>query len=137
MSLPKSKRKPSSVQFLETAKELYNYTRKMCVTLPKRYTFFGLAQMFDCACRMREFIKKGNSLFPSNKHEVQMRRDCFLNAKMELQALADHIGDIREIFPIEDKAIVIWLKLLTDEKNLLTTILERDKERYNKANFKE
>ena len=37
----KSQRGESSVQFIETARELVIFTRKCCLKMPKRYTFFG------------------------------------------------------------------------------------------------
>ena len=136
MSVLKSKRTESSVQFLETINELVRFTRKQCLKMPKRYTFFGVQQMCDCVLKIRENIKKGNSTFPQNEHEVQTRRDYFLDALVGLQALADYIGDIRYIFPIKDHIMIKWLKLLTEEQKLIKAVVAKDKEKYSKVNFK-
>ncbi len=133
MSVIKSKRGESQVQFLQTARDLLRFTQEQVVKLPKRYTFFGKQQTFDCANRMMTNVKKGNSIFPRNKHEVQLRRDYFLNALAELQMLSEHIDDLKMLFNIKDTVIIEWLRLLTDEIKLLKALTKKDADRFKDA----
>ena len=133
MSVIKSKRGESQVQFLQTARDLFKFTQEQCVKLPKRYTFFGKMQTFDCASRMMANVKRGNSIYPRNNHEVQMRRDYFLTALSELQVLAEHIDNLRGLFNIKDTIMVKWMELLTDEIKLLKALVKKDNERFQGA----
>lgn len=137
MSVIKSKRTESTMQFLETARELARFTKQQCINFPKRYTFFGGQRTYDCAYKMLENVKKGNSTFPRNTHEVQVRRDYFMAALAELNALCEYIDDARSTFPIKDTIMLQWLTMVTDEMRLIKAIMQKDKERYDKATFSE
>lgn len=132
MSVLKSNRGQSKMQFLETARELTEFTKTQCVKLPKRYTFFGVQRTWECADNIFANIKRGNSIYPTNPHEAQMRRDYFLIALADLHVLAAYIDDIKRRFPIKDTVIGLWVEMVTTEQKLLKSILEKDKERYSK-----
>lgn len=133
MSVIRSKRGESSVQFLDTARNLFKFTKQQCVRLPKRYTFFGTQQTYACASQIMENVKMGNSIYPTNEHEVQMRRDYFLKALAEINVLLEYIYDIKESFPISDTVMLEWLKMATEEIRLIKGVLSKDKDRYTKA----
>ena len=133
MSVIKSKRGESQVQFLQTARDLLRYTKTQCLKFPKRYTFFGNQQMCNCAYRMVENVKKGNSTYPRNNHEVQIRRDYFTEALAELQVLSEYIDDAKHTFAIKDTIMVEWLRLLTSEIKLIKALLKKDAERFKDA----
>lgn len=86
--------------------------------------------MCNCAFRILENIKKGNSTYPKNSHEVQTRRDYFTTALTELQVLAEYIDDARNTFTIKDTIMIEWLRLLTDEIKLIKALIKKDTERY-------
>ena len=135
MSVIKSKRQESTVQFLDTARKIYYFTKQQCVKLPKRYTFFGLQQTYASASKMLENVKRGNSTYPTNEHEIQIRRDYFMAALAELFVLSEYINDIRDTFPISDNTMIEWSNMLVEETRLIKGVLERDKQRYKKAGF--
>lgn len=80
MSVVKSKRKESSIEFIHTARELQIYTLKKCVGFPKKYTFYLGQPIAESARRIHEYVKMANSIYPTNAHEVQLRRDYLLKA---------------------------------------------------------
>lgn len=135
MSVIKSKRQESTVQFLDTARKIYYFTKQQCIKLPKRYTFFGLQQTYASASKMLENVKRGNSTYPTNEHEIQIRRDYFMAALAELFVLSEYINDIRDTFPISDNTMIEWSNMLVEETRLIKGVLERDKQRYKKAGF--
>ena len=77
MSVIRSARSVSEVQFLHTARELQIYTVQKCVGFPKRYTFYVSQPLAAVATRIYEDVKRGNSIYPANQHEVQLRRGLF------------------------------------------------------------
>ena len=130
MSVIKSKRGPSSAQFLETALQIQIFTLRQCVKFPKRYRILFTQYLTESATHACALVKKGNSIFPSNKHEAQLRRDCFLEAYAELQSLISQITTAYEMFPVEESVIVEWMRLIQQELGLLKSLMKSDKQRY-------
>ena len=119
------------MQFLQTARELYIYTIKKCVNIPKRYTFYISEQTVNMATDIHALLQQGNSYpFPKNKHEAQLRRDCFLNAKAKCMALIGQIEMINEITPLDKKGMFNWIGTINKELSLIDGILRKDEERY-------
>lgn len=130
MSVIKNKRNESKMQFLETANEIHLFTIKQAVKFPKKYTFYVSQKLSDCACAGHAYVKRGNSIYPTNAHEVQLRRDYFLHAYAEFQNLISQINIAYNLFPIPEKTIVAWMGLINDELRLLKSVLKNDKARY-------
>ena len=80
MSVYKALRGDSSVQFVETARKLAVHTRKCCLKMPKRYTFYGAQELSALADTVYNEVKMANSVFPGNQHEAQLRRDHLIEA---------------------------------------------------------
>lgn len=57
MSVYASKRKKSNVQFLDTAMDLWRYSRAKALKFPKRRTFYGGARINElaahCGCQAK------------------------------------------------------------------------------------
>lgn len=87
MSVLKSQRKESGIKFLDTAYDLELHTLKCCMKLPKRYTFFIGTELSHLASEVHNHCKMANSIYPTNEHEAQMRRDHLIEANNCLQAL--------------------------------------------------
>ena len=130
MSVIKSKRSESNLQFIYTARELQIYTIRKVTNFPKRYTFYVSQQIANSATRVYECVKKGNSIYPLNQHEVQKRRDYFLDAGAELQSLVSQIEVAKELFDIEAKVVEYWMGLIDNEIRLVKAVLKSDRERY-------
>lgn len=120
------------MQFVDTASKLHIYTVKQCVKFPKRYTFYVSQNISDTASEILKCVKSANSIYPTNAHEVQVRRDYFLRAYAETQSLVSLINDAKEMFDISGSAMTGWMELIQAELNLLKGILKTDKRRYKK-----
>lgn len=130
ISVIKSKRNESNLQFLDTAFKLYTYTIQQCVKFPKRYTFYVSQGIADTASRILQDVKKANSIYPTNEHEVQMRRDFFLTAYAGAQSLITQINAATELFQISGSVLTGWMELIQSELNLLRGIMKKDRARY-------
>lgn len=130
MSVIRSARSVSEVQFLYTARELQIYTIQKCVGFPKRYTFYVSQPLAAVATRIYEDVKRGNSIYPSNQHEVQLRRDYFLQAVAELQNLISQVEVAYELFRFDANIIEHWMQLVDTEMKLIKALLKSDKSRY-------
>ena len=118
------------MEFLTNARKLQIYTIQKCVNFPKRYTFYVSQPIANAAVRVYEDVKKGNSIYPLNQHEVQMRRDHFLRAYTELQSLVSQIEVAQELFGIEPDTMKYWMEIIDAEMRLVRAVLKNDRARY-------
>ena len=130
LAVIKSKRSTSEMEFLATARKLEIYTIQKCVNFPKRYTFYVSQPIANCSTRIYEGVKRGNSIYPTNQHEAQMRRDNFLNAYAELQSMVSQLEVAQELFGIEPDTLKYWMEMVNAELLLIRAVLKNDRERY-------
>ena len=102
MSVPKSKRTERSIQYLQTASEINRATRKLAMALPKRYTFFGGTELAHLAAECHHHMKAANSMYPTNAHELQLRRDHAMrcNSRKAMRKLDSYFS---ELFKTEER----------------------------------
>ena len=131
MSVVKSKRSESVLEFLHTARELQIYTIRKCTNaIPKRYTFYLGVGIAESAKEIYRGVKRGNSIYPTNQHEAQLRRDCFIGAYAELENLASQVEVAQEIIGLDPRILKEWAELITREMRLIKAVLKADRERY-------
>lgn len=131
MSVIKSKRNESNAEFLASARKLQVYTIQKCVNaVPKRYTFYIGQPLAESAKEVYRQVKRGNSIYPLNQHEAQMRRDCFLLAHAELQSLVSQIELANEILGFHPEVLAGWSELLSSEIRMVKAVMKSDRERY-------
>ena len=132
MSVPKPQRSVSDMEFLRTARELQIFTIRKCKNFPKRYSFYISIPLANASTRVYENVKRGNSIYPTNKHEAQMRRDCFLQAIAELYSIVSQIEVAEEMFSLDREIIHQWVQLVDREITLVKGVMDSDKKRYSK-----
>ena len=135
MSVVKSQRGIADMEFLNTARQLEIFSLRKCKnSIPKGYTFFLAQPIALSAKAVYSYVKKGNSIYPTNQHEVQLRRDFFLNAYAELQDLISQIEVAKEICNLNSDVMQEWSRLIFTEITLVKGVLEKDKQRYKNLN---
>ena len=131
MSVIKSERDTSEVEFINNARKLEVFTIQKCVNLiPKRYTFYIGNHLADSAHEIYSNVVKGNSVYPTNRHEVQIRKDYFIKAMVEARSLVSQIDIAYEMLHFDIKIMKDWMKLISDEINLLKGVIKKDQSRY-------
>lgn len=132
MSVLKSKRCESKMQFVDTARELEIYTLRYAVKFPKRYTFFITTEIVRLAQSVYNEVKSANSIFPTNAHEAELRRDCLIRANNSLQCLISQLDIAKDAFcsEVEDKVWVRWMNLIIEESKLISAVKKSDSERF-------
>ena len=139
MSVYKALRGDSPVQFVETARKLAVFTRKNCLKMPKRYTFYGAQELSALADVVYNEVKMANSIFPGNQADAQLRRNHLTEANAALQALVGQLGIMADLLKQNpekltwlDNALEEWAIMITDEAKLISGVKKSDKERYKK-----
>ena len=149
MSVRKTDRSLSGIEFLDNAVKIYKLTLKICMKMPKRYTYLILQPILSLAGETMDYVKKGNSIFVNpgiNIHiDYTERRKCFLLARSSLQALITRFSVLLEEeeftsfvdnkgnnYRINMGKLHELDKCIRKELILLNGILKKDKERYEK-----
>ena len=120
------------MQFVDTARELEIYTLRYAVKFPKRYTFFITTEIVRLAQSVYNEVKSANSIFPTNAHEAELRRDCLIRANNSLQCLISQLDIAKDVFcsEVEDKVWVRWMNLIIEESKLVSAVKKSDSERF-------
>lgn len=131
MSVLKSQRSESSVKFLDVAYDLEVHTLKCCMKLPKRMTFFLATELSRLAAEVHIQCKAANSVFPTNAHEAQLRRDHLTEANGALQGLIGKVSLLHEFsHGLSEHALTHWADLMLDEARLISGVKKADKQRF-------
>ena len=131
MSVPKYKRLPSEADFVYYARVIEMYIKVKVRKFDKSETFTMKVPLCDLAFDINRNIRRGNSIYPMNQHEAQLRRDFFLTAKGDLEALTGEWEIAKEIVKSLDHEMFFDLSdLLRKELKLLSALMKKDRERY-------
>lgn len=138
MSVIKNNRKESTMQFLDNMKKLHSFTISFCMKCPKRWDRFLTEDIAHLATLALVAVKKGNSIFPTNQHERQLRKDEFTKAIGNLQAMVTLVDNLFDYcqnnnnndFQIKYSKIENWMLEIDEELRLLLGLMKRDTERY-------
>lgn len=130
MSVIKSKRSESEMEFIHTARQLQIHTIKKCTGFPKRYTFYVSQPLAACATRIHEYVKCANSIYPTNQQDAQIRREYLIRANAELNSMVSQLEIANELFGIEGSKMQFWMDLVDKEIRLVKGTMKKDKERY-------
>lgn len=137
MSVYKSKRGESSIQFIEVARKLETHTLEQLLKVPKRYTFLLTTHVMELASAVYDDVVSANSIYPTNQHEAQTRRDFLIAANAALQSLDRQLGLLAgvlrknpENFKGFDRAFTTWGDLINEEAKLISGIRRSDRARY-------
>ena len=125
------------MQFLDTASKLHIFTIKQCVKFPKRYTFYVSQDIAAVSSQILDCAKSANSIYPTNAHEAQLRRDYLLQAYAKSQSLISFIGDAKELIEISGSVMTEWMELIQAELRLLRGAMKNDKQRYQQFESKD
>lgn len=125
------KGKKAEMDFLTIARELEVFSTRQCGKFSKHYTFYLSVPIAESARRVMECCKRGNSIYPLNGHEAQMRRDQFLTAYAEVQSMITQVDVAREVCLVRKEIIFEWTKLIDREMQLIKAVLDSDKRRFN------
>lgn len=146
MSVYKSKRSTSAIQYVENARQLQVFTIKNCVKFPKRYTYIVVQKIANLVEDIDTHVRVAESMMPTNLHEAQLKRDeltytfGLLNSLDDkLQLMYDIVSDnpnFKTEFKWLPNAMLEWGRLIQKERDLITGVKKADRKRF-KEKFKE
>lgn len=88
MSVVKMKRAKSVFQIITTANQIYTLILRLCLKMPKRYTYLVLQPIIDRADKMCYYVKGAKVDIPHNSKEAQVKLNYLLHAEATLDDLS-------------------------------------------------
>ena len=140
MSVPKSKRTESQVQYVTTAGEIYKAVLQYCLKLPTRYSDIVARPLVELANNVYTNTMAANTIHHTTKHEAQMRVDHIILAKnylfslqAQLQIAHEIISSNKETKPWMLKTICRIGELIAEENKLLGGVLNKYRQNWKSA----
>lgn len=130
MSVIKSKRAESEMEFIYNARELEIFTLRKCGSFPKSFLFLKTESIAKLAVSIHSHVKQANSIYPLNQEEVQKRRNHLIDANAELNDLVGALEVAHELFGINMSVMKSWNELIEKEIRLVKAVMKKDRERY-------
>ena len=132
MATRKEDRKPSTVQFLATARDLEIETIRRCEKIPTRYTLTLANKLIQLSIDGYVNLKSANSVFPKRQCQVRERLSYIDAAWCNYQSLISQIDIVKGLFPnlYSDNVLINWMKMLEDEFTLLRGLKDSDVQRF-------
>ena len=131
MSVPKSQRSPSSMQYIETGKAIYKECMKFAASLPNRYAVYIGKSIYEAARGGYMNCRFANSTNPQNRHEAQIRRDYLNRANCQYDYLLGELDNARSIKSSDSKQVVLIVDLVVREQKLISGVKSADAKRYS------
>jgi hypothetical protein len=134
MSVLKSKRSESNVQFLTTARELEIFTLKKSLKIPKRYTKLFTEYLAHLSFEIYNNVKMANAIFNDTKDKIERRTYYLDNAMRNLYCLISQIDIAKELLLTElsDYAWMHWMELIDNELTLIKALKVSDADKLKK-----
>lgn len=118
------------MEFLHNAMQIEIYTRQKCKKFPKSERFTTCAALIALAREARGLLARGNEIYPTNQHEAQLRRDCFIKAKSVYADFVQEIEICCRACGINMDILPEWMSLIDKEITLIRGVMENDRRRY-------
>ena len=118
------------MEFLHNAMQIEIYTRQKCKKFPKSERFTTCAALIALAREARGLLARGNEIYPTNQHEAQLRRDCFIKAKSVYADFVQEIEICCRACGINMDVLPEWMSLIDKEITLIRGVMENDRRRY-------
>lgn len=127
MSVVKSKRSSSSMEFINNAEELELYTYRHTGRFPKRYYHTLTRDIITHANLICNYVTVANE-FPVTVEDYDDRINKFYKAKSEIQQLVRQVRIADELFGIKSTVLEEWMCLADKQDRLLGGIIYSDKQ---------
>lgn len=134
-SVPKSRRYPTDAKFITELKELKAITIRKCTRFPKRYNATVADHLLKSALNGKHFAYQANAVFPRAKGQAELRKNLFVQACSELEALASDVDDLTEmgdIFHISIVDLEEWTGKIYQILSMIQHVMDSDEKRFSK-----
>ena len=97
MSIPKFKRKPSGLEYVENAYFIQTEVLRLASKLDKKWTYIYIIPIEKYVCRQAELVSMANAINPSRSEDILYRRMLLLFSKSCLDVLDKKLTEMVDI----------------------------------------
>lgn len=128
------KKKISSVQKLDTAFKIEEFTIRQCMNLPSQSVVFIGERTVKLASEIAECLQKANTIYFDSLQKFDLRADLLMQANQALQCLISKVNLISRLYPeaLSDETLCEWSQMLVEEFKLLASLRKSDLEKRKK-----
>lgn len=137
MSVVKSKRSESNIEFLNTAREVEIFYLKILAQKPKKYKAFLSDELIRLSADTYNNAKAANSIYPASADDAKLRRQYMLKAYCSNQMVISQTEVLYAVCQSDALSIKELEQIahkLYDLDKLLKAVIKKDKERYKDLN---
>lgn len=130
MSVIKSKRGDSSVQFVDTARELEIHTIRQSSKIQKKFRKYN-DMLMELSINVYNNVKMANAMYNDTMEKIARRTIYFDEALRNLYALISQIDIAKELSmgQISEYGWSHWMELINKEMTLIKSIKISDKKK--------
>jgi hypothetical protein len=132
MSVPSSKRKPSTALFLIKLRDLEVLTIKKCDSKAKKHKAFLNENIIKPAANAFSCAKAGNAIYAVTETDFIERRSLMLKSMSYLQIYSAQLDVFFELYRTDGFSFEEFenlSKLMADARNLLSSIIKSDRDK--------
>lgn len=128
MSVPKGKRKPSGVEYIDTARELARHTLRYTNKKFSKKDMDTVRMIRNLSFSILNDVSIANSIYVITQEDKNLRRTHLMSAKGNLYALNTMLSVIMELMQNEVTPYgwTQWGTLISKEINLISQVLKSD-----------
>ena len=156
MSIPKFKRKPNGLEYVDNAYVIQVETLRLVSKLNKKWTNIYISPIEKYVCKQAEYVSIANSVTPSRYEDILLRRLFLILSKSCLDVLDKKLTDMVEVLycnprscfgrkngksytvsearDMLDKRLEILGNLYDKQYKLIKGVLESDNKKLKKIN---
>ena len=135
MSVRKSERGLSNIEFLKVLMDLEKWSLLKSNTAPKKYRYMINTQIVNNSANAYCYAKQGNSIFVTNNETRILRENFFMQSYCSLQAFVSQLDVMYSICKADfltNNELEEVSCLAYNAITLIKGVIKNDKERYKK-----
>ena len=133
MSVIKSKRELSEMQFFQTAVDIQDKLIDFCMdekNVPKRYRFVYAMPLIEEGQKLVDNIVDANTIYPTTNEEVIERRKYQTKANANCEKIFQKLQSLRRHRQIDSGLLKEIVGMVVAEKGYITAWKKSDNQRY-------
>jgi hypothetical protein len=130
MSVPKSERGESQMEFLHQLRELEIKIMRIANNKPKKFQYFLNNHILNHVINAYGNAKAGNSIYPVTEEDVALRRDYMYRSLCEIMELTSQLDVFYELYKsdgLTNKQLQDLSEHMSYCRKLVKGVMERDR----------
>lgn len=133
MSVLKSRRELSEMQFFQTGVDIQNKLIEFCMNeknIPKKYRFVYAMPIIEQGEKLVENIVSANTIYPTTNEEVMKRREYQTEALANCEKILQKLQSLRRTLGVDSGILKEIVGMIVNERGYIVAWRKSDNQRY-------